>query len=213
MGNISLQKSCHYVPLVKATASPSRLYIKKLTFTVGATTFYLRIHYDNFSADSIRAYVFWQFLCITYALTLPWIKSIKLLQLQRCTRLLHKIIPILECLTTYHLVVIGNPNWPSTNNNNSNTSALFLKAYFNNIYIDTSDIVQFLDLTTNEILLIGYKYLLKINSQDKAHAFEQSLQLSDIDTTNELHQQLVCKTLIQLDQIFRCSTVDLWIQY
>jgi len=67
MGNISLQKSCHYVPLVKATASPSRLYIKKLTFTVGATTFYLRIHYDNFSADSIRAYVFWQLLCITLA--------------------------------------------------------------------------------------------------------------------------------------------------
>jgi len=37
--------------------------------TVGAVTFYLRGQTCTFSADSVRAYVFQQLLCITYALT------------------------------------------------------------------------------------------------------------------------------------------------
>ncbi len=102
-------------------------------------------------------------------------RNIKLLQLQRCTRKFHKILPILECPTTFHLEVIGNPNWPSTVNNNSSVSALLLTAYFNNLYIDTSDIVQLLDLTTDEILLTGYKYLLKSKSQEEVDMFAQSL--------------------------------------
>jgi hypothetical protein len=109
--------------------------------------------------------------------------------------------------------VIGNSNWPLALNNIRNASALLLKAYFSNLYIDTSDIIQFLDLTTDEIFLTGYKHLLTTNSHDKAYAFAQSLQLSDINATNELHLKLVYKTLIQFDQILRCSSVDLWQLY
>jgi len=140
-------------------------------------------------------------------------RNIKLLQLQRCTHLFHKILPILECLTAFHLEVIGKPNWPSTVNNNKNISAFLLTAYFNNLYIDTSDIVQFLDLTREEILIIGYKYLLKLESQDEIDGFTQSLNLSDINSSNELHLQFVWETLIQFDQILRCTTIDLWQQY
>jgi len=37
--------------------------------TAGAVTFYLRVPSGHFSADSVRAYDFQQFLCWTYALT------------------------------------------------------------------------------------------------------------------------------------------------
>jgi hypothetical protein len=37
--------------------------------TAGAITFDPRGQTCSFSADTVRAYVFWQLLCITYALT------------------------------------------------------------------------------------------------------------------------------------------------
>jgi endonuclease/exonuclease/phosphatase family metal-dependent hydrolase len=43
--------------------------LHKVIITAGAITFYLRVHCDHFPADSVRAYVFQQLLCRTYALT------------------------------------------------------------------------------------------------------------------------------------------------
>jgi hypothetical protein len=43
--------------------------IKKSFFSIWAITFYQMVHCDNFFADSVRAHVFQQLLCITYALT------------------------------------------------------------------------------------------------------------------------------------------------
>jgi hypothetical protein len=40
-------------------------------------------------------------------------QKIKLLQIQRCSNLLSKSLPILECLTAFHLEILGNPSWPS----------------------------------------------------------------------------------------------------
>ncbi len=137
-------------------------------------------------------------------------RNIHLLQHQRCMRLLNKALPILECLTAFHLEVIGNPQWPSTLNNINNTSAFLLKIYFNNLYIDTSDIIQFFELPVNEILLVGLKLLLKTNSNDEASTLLLSLQPSDIITSNEMHYMFITETLIQFDQILRGCSIDLW---
>jgi hypothetical protein len=46
--------------LLKSTKKPIRLW---------AITFEVRVHCGHFSSDSVRAYVFQQFSCRTYALT------------------------------------------------------------------------------------------------------------------------------------------------
>ena len=130
-------------------------------------------------------------------------RNIHLLQHQRCMRLLNKALPILECLTAFHLEVIGNPQWPSTLNNINSTSDFLLKIYFNNLYIDTSDIIQFFEFPVNEILLVGLKLLLKTNSNDEASACLLSFQPTDIIASNELQHKFITKTLIQFDQILR----------
>jgi hypothetical protein len=43
--------------------------LQEVTVTAGAVTFYLMGQTCNFSSDSVRAYVFQQLLCRTYALT------------------------------------------------------------------------------------------------------------------------------------------------
>jgi len=68
--NMNLMKSCHNVPLgKKLQCTPAGGQLQLVTYTAGAITFYLRVHCDKFSSDSVRAHVFQQLLCITYALT------------------------------------------------------------------------------------------------------------------------------------------------
>ena len=53
----------------KLQPTPCRPQLQEVTVTAGAVTFYLRGQTCNFSSDSVRAYVFQQLLCRTYALT------------------------------------------------------------------------------------------------------------------------------------------------
>jgi hypothetical protein len=66
----NLQRKCRFVPLgKKLQPTPVGGLLQEVMVTVGAVTFYLRGQTCTFSADSVRAYVFQQLLCITYALT------------------------------------------------------------------------------------------------------------------------------------------------
>jgi hypothetical protein len=58
-----------FYPYIKVTTYPSRPELQKVIFTAGAVPFYLRVQTCNFSAYSVRSYVFQQLLHTTYALT------------------------------------------------------------------------------------------------------------------------------------------------
>jgi len=71
MVNMDLQRKCRLVPLGKKLQPTPVGYNFKKSFSLyeGAITFFPRLPTCTFSTDSVRAYVFWQLLCKTYALT------------------------------------------------------------------------------------------------------------------------------------------------
>jgi hypothetical protein len=134
--------------------------------------------------------------------------NIQLLKIDRCFNLLNKALPILDGLTSYNTEIIGLPSWPSVPT--KYTALFLLKLYFSNTIIDVSDIISFLDLPFEQIVIIGSKITLKTNSDEEARTFVDDLLLSDIDMNDELHNIIIRETLLNFDQIMRFTTIYLW---
>ena len=138
-----------------------------------------------------------------------WIQvNTELLLKDRCSSILAKALPILDCLTTFHTDIFGTPNWPSTQRND--LTLFLLKLYFSSIVIDVSEITNFFSLPINDILLTGAKFLLNTESDETASNKLDTLLISEINTSNELQHRFIFETLIQFDQILRMTTVTLW---
>ncbi len=72
-------------------------------------------------------------------------KNLQLLIHNRCTNILEKALQILDGLTFFYLEIFGTPSWPSLPSHKYIPLFLF-KLYFSNEYIETQDIVVFLEL-------------------------------------------------------------------
>lgn len=85
-----------------------------------------------------------------------WIQvNINLLLEDRCSCILTKALPILDCLTAFHAEIYGAPHWQSVNRND--LTLFLLKLYFSNIYIEISDIINYFNITAKSILPTGAK--------------------------------------------------------
>ena len=134
--------------------------------------------------------------------------NIQLLLIDRCSNILAKALPILDGLASYHSDVIGHPNWPSTN---SKTLPLYLlQIYMSNILTINKDLISYLELPPEVILLTGAKILANTNSEDDALHILQSLQASNLNLNDKLQHTFVTETLLQFNQILQMTTIDIW---
>jgi hypothetical protein len=127
-------------------------------------------------------------------------KNLQLLIHNRCTNILEKALQILDGLTFFYLEIFGTPSWPSLPSHKYIPLFLF-KLYFSNEYIETQDIVVFLELPLNEILLLGAKILTDANNDEEATELLSAIKFSDIDDENQINENIISETLISFDQI------------
>jgi hypothetical protein len=128
------------------------------------------------------------------ALMTTWAeRNIKLLKIQRCSTYLKKAMLILEGLTSFYTDSIGTPLWPSAANNRL---TLFLfKAFLSCTFVNANNFINSLELPAEQILLIGSKLILNIDSDENANKAISSLHLDDIDLNNQMDNLLLFETL------------------
>jgi hypothetical protein len=140
---------------------------------------------------------------------IEWLQTNTELPLEdRCSCILTKALPILDCLTASHTELFGAPNWPSASKNS--LTLFLLKLYLSNICIAILDIINYFNLPINSILLMGSKFLCNTNADEIASNKLDALLVSDINTSDESQHRFIFKTLTQFDQILRITTVNLW---
>jgi hypothetical protein len=138
-----------------------------------------------------------------------WAKvHIKLLTEDRCLDILEKSLQILDCLTNYYIDILGFPNWSSTNHE---TITLFmLKLYLSKEYFDTEDLVSYLGIPAEDILLMGVKKLKNITSNEEAIKVLESLNTKEVNMETPLNSTFTSEILINFDQIIKTTTLEIW---
>jgi hypothetical protein len=134
--------------------------------------------------------------------------NISLLVTDRCASLLEKALQILDGLTSYIAEIIGSPTWPSATE--KTLSFFLLKLYFSNNIFDTNDLVAFLEITSDKILIIGAKILTNCNSDEDAKSLIDSLNISEVDMLDVFQNTFVKETLLNFNQILKITTILIW---
>jgi hypothetical protein len=136
-------------------------------------------------------------------------KNIQLLLKERCHSILQKALQILDCIASYHAELIGPPNWPSAG---KKYVTLFLfKLYFSDIFFNHQDLLNFLDLPQNTVVVIGAKILTSENSDDEALNIYESMNIQDLDSNDKTGYEFVAETLNLFDRILKTATISLWV--
>jgi hypothetical protein len=138
-----------------------------------------------------------------------WAKiNIQLLQHDRCYSILSIALKILDGLASFNADVIGKPNWPSVNP--KHTTLYLFKVYLLHIFFNHEDLLEFLELSQENILLIGAKIITKKESTEEVNNIINALNISDIDDSNEITYEFMAETLTQFDKLFKATTITLW---
>ncbi len=138
-----------------------------------------------------------------------WAKvHIKLLTEDRCLDILEKSLQILDCLTNFYIDIFGFPNWSSTNH--ENITLFMLKLYLSKEYFDTEDLVSYLGIPAEDILLMGVKKLKNITSDEEAIKILESLNTKEVKMESPLDSTFISEILINFDQIIKATTLELW---
>jgi len=118
------------------------------------------------------------------ALMTAWAKrNIKLLTLHCCSTYLKKSLQIQEGLTFFFTDAISAPTWISVP---SIQITLFIfKVFLSVTYYSTNEPTTFLNLTAEQILLIGAKIILNKDSDEEVAAVLNTLDLSNINSDNQ----------------------------
>jgi hypothetical protein len=135
--------------------------------------------------------------------------NIQKLLRDRCHDILVKALNILKGLTSFFTEVIGTPDFKSIPSNKY-IPLFLLKFYFSNEYIETKEIVDFLEMPVESILIIGTKLLTDATTDEHAELNLTSINFDSIDPDNPVHEEFLCKTLTCFDEILKNTTVNLW---
>jgi hypothetical protein len=139
------------------------------------------------------------------------VMNVQLLTIDRCSNILTKALQILDGLTFFHINVLSNPVWPSTEG--KNIPLFLLKFYLSGKYFDIDEISKYLELPPEEILLIGTKIWTDNQSEDKATKLIESLKLSDINMNKHTDFAFVTEILLNFNQILKLTTIGIWQQH
>ncbi len=137
--------------------------------------------------------------------------NVKLLNIDRCTDILGKALQILDGLIFFYSNIFGTPTWPSVDDK---FLTLFLfKFYISNEFFDVTELTQYLDLSTDDALLIGAKTLLKSSSDEEITKIIASLNLKDINMEEFTDNAFITETLLNFDQIIKYTTTRLCLNH
>jgi hypothetical protein len=78
------------------------------------------------------------------------------------------------------------------------------------MYFDVSSLLEYFDLQTEEILLIGTKTFLKTQSHETASKIISSLNLNDINMDEYDDNVFITEMLLNFDQIIKLTTIGTW---
>jgi hypothetical protein len=134
--------------------------------------------------------------------------NLQLLIQDRCSHILSKALHILDGLTSYYIEILGMPTWPSVPL--EHTTLFILKVYLSGRIVDISELTEFLNLTSEYMLLTGAKILLNTVSDDKAINLVNSFLLSDIDMDDEYQHIIIREILVNFNQILHVTTISIW---
>jgi hypothetical protein len=137
--------------------------------------------------------------------------NIHLLIKDKCNNVLKKAISILDGLYSYWEDIIGPAQWP--NNIEKNILLLLLKIYFETDYIsDTTEIIEYFELSPNEILLLASKIITKndddLQNQKILTSIDQLYLEFSEPTTTQLG--ILKETIAAFHDILRATTIELW---
>jgi len=137
--------------------------------------------------------------------------NIQLLLKDHCHDILTKALNTLKGLTTFYTEIIGTPDWKSIPS--SKYIPLFLlKFYFSNEYIDSTDIVTFLEIPVESILITSTKLLTDATTDEDAELILSMIDFDNINPDNPIHEEFLSETLTCFDDILRSTTISLWLQ-
>ncbi len=137
--------------------------------------------------------------------------NIQLLLKDHCHDILTKTLNTLKGLTTFYTEIIGTPDWKSIPS--SKYIPLFLlKFYFSNEYIDSTDIVTFLEIPVESILITSTKLLTDATTDEDAELILSMIDFDNINPDNPIHEEFLSETLTCFDDILRSTTISLWLQ-
>jgi hypothetical protein len=87
---------------------------------------------------------------------------------------------------------------------------LLFKLYLSDQFIDTRELIDYLEVPLDIIRLIGAKILTNNGSDNTALNSINSLNLQNINLNQKDEFNFLSETLINFDQILRITTIDLW---
>ncbi len=141
-----------------------------------------------------------------------WSKiNINLLIKERCHKILRKIITILDGLFSYWSDVVGPAHWNPTIE--TNILLILLKIYFETEYIpNTTNIIEYLEMTPNEILLLAARLITRNNDDIYNQSVLTTIDQIELNFTHHNSSQLYIlqETLSSFDAILRATTIELW---
>jgi hypothetical protein len=133
---------------------------------------------------------------------------VQLLITDRCSTILKTALEILDGLTSFYTDIMGTPPWPSTEDRY--IPLFLLKLYFSNLYFDTKDLVMYLEVPTEDILLTGVKLFTNTQSNEDAKKILDSFDIDDVNMENQIEYTFVSEILINFNQILTLSTLGVW---
>jgi len=135
-------------------------------------------------------------------------ENIQLLIKQRCSKLLTVALQILDGLSSFNGELIGTSNWPSAPP--KHIPIFLLKLYFSNEYINTTKLTQYLEMSTEEILLLSTRIISNLQTDEEAKALLDSFNLTDIDPEDPIESGFITEMLDQFNSILTITTINLW---
>jgi len=135
-------------------------------------------------------------------------KNIQLLLRDRCHSIFSKALQILDVIISYHSAFMGQPSW-TTAKAYSLTFYLF-KLYFSGPFFTHQELLNFFDLSKDQIILIVSKILTKDSSDEEALGAYNDMSLDNIDDSSEQEYEFLTETLKLFDEIMKTTTIALW---
>jgi hypothetical protein len=122
-----------------------------------------------------------------------------------------KALKILDGLASCNSEVLKIPKWTSVPH--KYTTIFLFKLYMANSCLEITSILDFFEIPSDTLLLIGTKILLNSISNEEALNILSLLNLSDINLNNDTQYNFISGTLLPFDQILQATTVNLWCNY
>jgi hypothetical protein len=121
-------------------------------------------------------------------------------------------------ITYFQQCINPKINWFNTTSSNFNTNEIpqktltlfFFKLYTSTNIVDISPLLQILEVSLKEFILVGAKLILNTNDDSKVEKEFNQLNTSKFNPSKKTEFEFVQEVLLSLDSILRFTSLELW---